>query len=198
MSRRPPPVLSAARAPSITTRRGDGGTTRLPAFGELPKHHPRIEALGALDELVCALGLARAASSLPARLRREIAALQRDLFRLGNALAGTRLPAPAARRLLARWSRRCAVLERSAAWPAGFVLPGATEAGARLDVARAAARRLERRVCALAADGLGERAALAALNRLSDYLWLLARAAEPEPDLLDDRARRRAPPGATR
>ncbi len=185
-----------ARRPTIATRHGDGGQTRLPACGEVPKHHPRVQVLGALDELVCALGLARATRGLDPQLRTEIAALERNLFRLGSGLAGTRSAGPIARALLARWSRRCAALERTLAWPAGFVLPGASEAGARLDLARAVARRLERHVSALGASDAIPASLLAALNRLSDYLWLLARAAEPEPDLLDERARRRAPPSS--
>ncbi|MCX7818544.1 MAG: cob(I)yrinic acid a,c-diamide adenosyltransferase [Kiritimatiellae bacterium] len=183
-----------AAAPTITTRRGDRGTTHLPGHGKLPKHHPLVEALGALDELVCALGLARATPEAPAELRNELLRLQRELFRLGAQLAGARRARTAAAALLRRWTRRAQELEQTVAWPAGFVLPGATSIGAHLDSARAAARRLERRVSALAADAPPPVAMSAALNRLSDYLWLLARAVEPLPDLLDERARRHTPP----
>lgn len=172
--------------------------TALPLCGEVPKHDPRVEVLGALDELVCALGMVRAVSGLSHALRDELMKLQRDLFRLGSFLAGASPARALARQLLARWNRRCASLERTVPWPTGFVLPGATEAGARLDVARAAARRLERRYCSLAAVHPLNPSLTAALNRLSDYLWLLARAAEPQPDLLDERTRRGVPLGIPR
>ena len=168
---------------SITTRVGDRGTTRT-LFGEtLPKSDRRIDACGQVDELVSALGLARAtAGDLP--LNAELLELQTTLFRLAAEISAgvqhahcldKRLDASAVRVLDARRRR----LEKSVAAVRGFILPGETLLGAHLDLARTVARRCERSVVALVACGeFRNRHALIWLNRLSDILWLLARQAE--------------------
>lgn len=162
---------------SITTRTGDDGTTRLFSGERVPKTDPRLEALGDLDELVSALGVARA-QALPEDLREALLVTQRELFELGAELASTRSGRLGAD-FLARLEKRRDDLEARTPHPEGFILPGETAAGAQIDVARSIARRLERRVAAL---GGGERPANPVhgvwLNRLSDYLWLMARAAE--------------------
>ena len=175
---------------SITTRVGDRGTTRLYSGEEVPKHDLRIEAAGAVDEVVSALGVARATATR-ASTREAIERLQRELFLAGSEFAtvparvtGLRPRIDAAR--VRTFERRRRTLERRVDHPAGFILPGASETAAHLDLARAIARRLERRATELSGRGdLANPHLLVWLNRLSDYLWLLARSEEEFPTLKD-------------
>ena len=166
---------------SMTTGAGDGGDTFLLSGERVAKDCLRIEACGHLDELVAALGVARAAAQPPA-VQRELLALQRALFVVGAELSAT----PAGRRRLQRRvdSRMVQALEaRRRALEKhrpshGFVLPGDTLAEAYLHLARAVARRCECRVVALARrNEMTNPHLLAWLNRLSYVLWLLARSA---------------------
>ena len=178
------------KKPSITTKAGDRGTTRLFSGEEVPKHASRVEALGAVDETVSALGVARAAAQR-IETRDAIRRVQKDLFTVGAEIA-TSLDALdlLSRRIdaamLADLDARRDALEAVTPWPQGFVVPGANPASAHLDHARAVARRLERRVTSLVDEGvIANRTLVVWLNRLSDYLWLLARSEEERPDLLD-------------
>ena len=178
------------RKASITTGTGDRGTTRLFSGEEVPKHAERIEALGTVDEVVSILGLARAFARNDTT-RAAICELQRDLFVVGAEIATSSGAAGRLRRrmdtaMLEDLDRRREALEAATPWPSGFIVPGATPGAAHIDHARSVARRLERRVTLLAEDGtLANRTLPVWLNRLSDYLWLLARSEEDRPDLLD-------------
>ena len=169
----------------ITTRRGDAGRTRLFSGEEVSKASSRPEAYGDLDELVSVLGLAKVKvehPGLPGRLEQ----LQRELFVVGTELAmSTEKREKMSERIGAGHAERLTdaarEVEGSIPSPAGFVLPGGTEAAAVLDIARTVSRRLERRVVDMADKGLVDNPhMLAWLNRLSDYLWLLARLEEGE------------------
>ena len=93
----------------------------------------------------------------------------------------SRIDADAVNRLDVARSR----LEASIEMPRGFVLPGGTHASAHLDLARAIARRCERRVCALQSESYIDNPQMIAwFNRLSDYLWLLARAENDAPEMV--------------
>lgn len=172
---------------SIATRKGDDGTTALLYGQRVPKHHPQIEAVGACDELNAALGAAKALCPSAAR-RDELTAIQRDLVALMGELAcaesdTARYAASNFRRLhaddLARVDAGVAHLESLGLDYKGWATPGANPPAAALEVARTAARRAERRVCALPATGRHVRPLLQQyLNRVSDLLWLLAREAE--------------------
>jgi ATP:cob(I)alamin adenosyltransferase len=167
----------------ITTKTGDAGRTRLFSGEEVSKASPRPEAYGDLDELVSMLGLAKAKVQHP-ELAAILEQLQRDLFVAGSELAMTaeklgglsaRIDAAYAERLTVA----AATAEARIPPPTGFILPGGTEAAAVRDVARTIARRLERRVVEMTDGGLVENPHLLVwLNRLSDYLWLLARLEE--------------------
>lgn len=162
----------------ITTKTGDDGTTGLWSGQRVPKDDIRIEACGEADELSSLLGFARLAARLP-ETAAALEALQRDLVRVGGELASSEPPfkdpiLPADEESL---TARIAELESRAGFDA-FVLPGRTEGSARIDLARTAARRLERRVVALARARPVSGALRRWLNRLSDYLFLLARAEE--------------------
>jgi cob(I)alamin adenosyltransferase len=181
----------------IYTRKGDDGTTGLWYGGRVPKHHLRPEAYGSIDEAGSALGLARAAADKGSELYADILRVQNELFVAGAELA----TAPeAAERLEPGVSKTTAeMVDRLESdidrymdrvdLPPKFVIPGGTELSARLDVARAAVRRAERRVAALKDAGeLVDEIVVTYLNRLSDALFAMARFAdEPDPELFQGR-----------
>lgn len=165
----------------IYTKTGDDGQTGLFGGGRVSKAHARVEAYGAVDELNSVIGLALAQLS-DAQASQRLALVQSDLFAIGAHLAtpaetrGKRpqLPdLPGARvEQMEQWMD-----ELDAALPElrVFILPGGTVAGATLHVARSVARRAERRVIALAGQDTVDSGIVVYLNRLSDYLFLLAR-----------------------
>ena len=176
----------------IYTRKGDDGTTGLWYGGRVPKSHLRPEAYGSVDEAASALGLARA-SCQDEELYADILRIQNELFVAGAELA----TAPeAAGRLEAGVSKvTAAMVERlegdidrymeRVELPPKFVIPGGTDLSARLDVARAAVRRAERRVVDLE---LADDTVLTYLNRASDAIYAMARYAdEPDPELFEGR-----------
>lgn len=163
----------------IYTKTGDGGQTSLFGGGRVAKTHLRVEAYGTVDELNSLLGLARALSPSE-RGDAWLADAQNQLFHLGADLA-TPLSAKA------DWITRIAAAdiewlelsidEMSAelAPLQNFILPGGVGAAAALQAARAVCRRAERRIVALAeSETLGE-FTLPYVNRLSDWLFTLAR-----------------------
>jgi cob(I)alamin adenosyltransferase len=169
------------RLTRIYTRAGDAGETSLGEGSRVPKTDPRIEAYGTVDELNSFLGLALS-GELADEFRPWLEQIQNDLFDLGADLA---VPLDDDRRERLRvtegqveWLEELCDLVNARLEPLkSFVLPGGTEAAARLHVARAVCRRAERRSVALAeAQGVNP-SALAYLNRLSDLLFILARAA---------------------
>ena len=172
--------------PSITTRRGDDGTTDLLFGRRIAKNDPRLEAVGAIDELNAALGWAKACSESDS-VRETLTRVQEDLIGLMGEISCE----PADR---ARYRERFPCLESAALERVdgeierleahglkfvGWALPGAGPAAASLDLARTTARRAERRLLDLRDRGMpppelhGQY-----INRVSDLLWLLARHAE--------------------
>ena len=169
------------RLNKIYTRTGDDGTTGLVDGSRVAKHDARTEAIGAVDEANSALGLA--ASVLEGEAGKDVQRLQNDLFDLGADLATPGedfAPSETVLRVVpaqAEWlERRIDALNENLAPLRSFILPGGSEAAARVHVARAAVRRAERAMTALAAEAPVNPAALAFVNRLSDYLDVLARA----------------------
>ena len=171
----------------IYTRGGDAGQTSLGDGTRVPKSDPRIEAFGTVDELNSVIGLALAAG-VPADVRAWLARIQNELFDLGADLS---VPLEAERERLRVDDGQVRALEElcdvaNAGLPPlrSFVLPGGTEAAALLHLARTVCRRAERLVVRLAETSSVNPVALAYLNRLSDLLFILARAANagaPEP-----------------
>jgi len=165
----------------IYTRTGDDGTTGLLAPGRVGKDCPRIEAYGTVDELNAALGVARASGLDPAA-DQAIGQIQDDLFVVGSALAD---PNPEGRFYHAVTTEKVANLEQiidrfEAELPplTQFILPGGTPGAAELHLGRTICRRAERQVIRLIHQP-GEHVAhevLVYLNRLSDLLFVLARA----------------------
>ncbi|MDZ4274475.1 MAG: cob(I)yrinic acid a,c-diamide adenosyltransferase [Erythrobacter sp.] len=168
----------------IYTRTGDDGTTGLVDGSRLPKHAARMEAIGAVDEANAALGFAlRKLNGAPAD---SVLRIQNDLFDLGADLATPAenddfTPSDMTLRIVqsqVAWlEERIDALTAVLAPLTSFILPGGTEAAARLHLARTATRRAERAMTALAATEPTNPAALRYINRLSDYLFVLGRAA---------------------
>jgi cob(I)alamin adenosyltransferase len=166
----------------IYTRTGDDGTTGLVDGSRLPKHAARMEAIGAVDEANSAIGWAVCALGESAHAA-ALARIQNDLFDLGADLAtpGTDFtPSEMVLRIVAGqavWLEQAIDDLNERLGPlTSFILPGGSEAAARIHVARAAVRRAERAMTALDAQDCANPAALAYVNRLSDYLFVLARA----------------------
>ncbi len=172
---------------SIATRTGDDGTTSLLYGQRVPKDHPQVEAVGALDELNAALGVAKA-SRPPGLDHPGLEQIQRDLVALMGEVscAQTDIVRYAGSNFakigddeLTRLDNALAALEACGLKLDGWATPGANPHAAALDVARTAARRAERRLVGLAAHGRVLRPVLLRyVNRLSDLLWLMAREAE--------------------
>jgi cob(I)alamin adenosyltransferase len=163
---------------SITTKSGDDGSTGLWSGERVGKDDPRIEICGDIDELSSLLGFARLAATLGPS-REALEALQRDLLRLAGELASVD---PAFTDPIQSWDEEGLTAKTRALEAAipflGFVLPGRTEGSARIDLARTVARRVERRVVALSRTAPVSDILRRYLNRLSDYLFMLARAEE--------------------
>ena len=181
----------------IYTRKGDDGSTSLWYGGRVPKFDGRPEAYGSVDEAASALGLCRAACEPGTELYADILRMQNELFVAGAELAtapeaSERLESGVSRITGEMVDRLEADIDRymeRVDLPPKFVIPGGTELSARLDLARAALRRAERRVTALKhEDGLADDTVLAYLNRASDALFAMARFAdEPDPELFEGR-----------
>lgn len=170
----------------IYTRTGDAGTTGLVDGSRLPKHDVRMEAIGAVDEANSALGLAAAILGDNEHAQ-QLFRIQNDLFDLGADLATPSTedddfaPSEMVLRMVAaqtEWLEQAIDAANANLEPlTSFVLPGGSEASARLHVARAATRRAERAMTAMAEQLRTNPQALAYINRLSDYLFVLARTA---------------------
>ena len=169
----------------IYTRTGDKGETALGSGRRVPKDSLRIEAYGTVDEANAAIGLARlhVVGALEAALGR----IQNDLFDLGADLCVPEEGDPAARPALRvseaqtlRLESEIDELNAALAPLSSFVLPGGTPAAAYLHLARTVARRAERIMVALTRSEKVGASALRYVNRLSDYLFVAARAANAE------------------
>jgi cob(I)alamin adenosyltransferase len=183
----------------IYTRGGDSGATSHPGGGRVPKSHPHVELVGALDELNSHLGMAAAhlaALALPALdpVDETVRAAQREIFGLTAALfreaeATIEPPGPAAAAPpVVDLERKMDALDADLPPLASFILPGGRVAAASLHVARTVARRAERALAAAVPSPApyAWRTAQAYLNRLADYLFVAARAvnhAAGEPDV---------------
>ena len=159
----------------VYTRMGDAGETGLVGGARVGKDHPRIEAIGAVDELNAALGIVRTHGvSFDALLGQ----IQHALFELGADLA---TPAASTSRISATHAQALEEEIDQASGPLAelknFILPGGCPAAASLHWARCVCRRAERKLVALRADETLPAEPLIYLNRLSDLLFVLARAA---------------------
>ena len=185
---------------SIVTKTGDHGTTGLMYGRRVSKCHPRVEAYGTVDELNAAIGLARASAEADFA-RDHLLAIQKDLVVLMGELAtsvedlprylkdGFPLVTQAMTGAMDGMIKELEVVEASFK---GWATPGSSVPSAALDVARTVCRRAERRVCELQDGGqLHNVEIVIYLNRLSDFLWLLARRSERQPSVDTSRPSRK-------
>ncbi|MDD4880300.1 MAG: cob(I)yrinic acid a,c-diamide adenosyltransferase [Gallionellaceae bacterium] len=157
----------------IVTRTGDDGSTGLADGRRVQKHDPRIEALGAVDELNSCVGLL-AAEPLDDDTAALLAAIQNDLFDLGGELALPERPQVGDDHLR-RLETAVEALNASLPPLAEFILPGGSRPAALAHVCRSVCRRAERRLSTLAETELLAPGPGKYLNRLSDLMFVLAR-----------------------
>jgi cob(I)alamin adenosyltransferase len=168
------------RLTRIYTRGGDQGETSLGDGSRVSKLDCRIGAFGTVDELNAQIGLALA-GELPAEFRTVLGRVQNELFDVGADLSVPYGVGDGRLRvtdgLIAQLERDCDRLNADLPELKSFVLPGGTEAAARLHVARTVCRRAEREALATSHEVEINPLVLVYLNRLSDLLFILARAA---------------------
>lgn len=155
----------------LYTKKGDGGRASTITRMNIPKNSPIFELLGTLDEFTSALGVAK--RKAPASLAPLLEEIQGHVIALNGELAGGQKFATGEK--VRQLEAAIDSLMENVPPFSGFILPGGSEGGAALDLARAVARRAER--CAVAASQTGgvNRDVLAWMNRLSDLLYALAR-----------------------
>lgn len=171
----------------IYTRRGDDGTTGLFHGGRVAKDAAGPEAYGAVDEAVSALGIARASAS--GDLATEILAIQRQLFVAAAELATNPVKRDMLENGVSKVSQpmidgleeRIDAVVAERGMPTEFVVPGGNPVAAAIDAARSIVRRSERRAVTWEGEsGAAGSLVVAYLNRLADYLYMLARSVEGE------------------
>ena len=176
----------------IYTKGGDRGETHLGDMSRVSKSHPRVEAYGTVDELNATLGVALLAPGLPASFARWLGRVQNDLLDVGADLS---VPAPTegAPDATRKGQVRLRVTDEYAQWLEqvcdevnakleplrSFVIPGGTPVSAQLHICRTVCRRAERRAIAIGEECNPE--VIRYLNRLSDMLFILSRAANDDP-----------------
>ncbi|WP_301116118.1 cob(I)yrinic acid a,c-diamide adenosyltransferase [Pusillimonas sp. (ex Stolz et al. 2005)] len=173
----------ATRLTIITTRGGDSGDTGLGDGSRIRKDAPRVAAMGDVDELNSAVGLLRA-ESLPAEVDAILRRVQNDLFDVGAQLCIPGHTAVAEKQIVAL-EKALALYNAELGPLKEFILPGGTRSAALAHMARTICRRAERSVVSLLVDATGDltkdqdrpdRLLVQYLNRLSDLLFVLARA----------------------
>lgn len=173
----------------IVTRSGDDGTTGLGDGSRVPKTHPRIVAIGDIDELNATIGLAVAHPEAPAEAVDELRKIQNDLFDIGGQLCfppGDPASDDPSSELTVGTdyvARLDQLIEQTVGkQPAvdSFILPGGTLFAAALHLARTVCRRTERQVLVLHESQPVPATIRQYLNRLSDYLFVAARRANDD------------------
>jgi cob(I)alamin adenosyltransferase len=159
------------------SRKGDDGYTGVLGKGRLPKSHPRLEAIGTIDEASAALGLVRAVCQSP-HTAELLLAIQRDLYTLMAEVAASLENAPRFQIINAdrvTWlEQQIDLISTTVELPREFTVSGNTFTGAALDLARTIVRRAERRLAELLHQGEIENADLLRyINRLSSLCYVL-------------------------
>ena len=174
----------------IYTRQGDDGTTGLIGGSRVRKCEHRLDCTGTVDELNAALGLA--AVALEGEIRSLVNQIQHDLFALGSHLAN---PEPSSsqaeslpvieEQMISRLEMQIDSAEAELPPLRNFILPGGSEAAARLHLARTICRRAERVVVDFSMDRPISPLIVTYLNRLSDWLFVHARLANKQAGVRD-------------
>jgi cob(I)alamin adenosyltransferase len=164
----------------IYTKGGDKGTTSLGSGDRVPKHDPRVAAYGTIDEANAAIGIARL--HVDAELDAILGRIQNDLFDLGADLCRPDdKPGTTSLRVIEsqveRLEREIDAMNAKLSPLQSFVLPGGSAAAAYLHLARTVVRRAERDITTLAENAPVNGAVIRYVNRLSDHLFVAARAA---------------------
>jgi len=174
----------------IYTKGGDAGETSLFGGTRVSKSDARVDAYGEVDELNACLGAARAALD-DVDLEQAVVLIQQELFAVGARLAdpstriaGRVVKAAVTPEAVQRLELTIDRLEQELPPLRRFILPGGGTAGALLHLARTICRRAERRVVALGPDAV-EAIIIVYLNRLSDLLFMMARAANRRAGILE-------------
>jgi len=166
--------LFLMRVSKVITKSGDEGQTGLGDGRRVSKTHIRIQAIGSIDHLNSLLGWAMVEAGRP--VKNDLERVQQDLFNLGGELVmpGIELQLLNAERL--QWLEdETEILNKSLPPLTEFILPGGTELSARIHIVRTACRNTERDIVALAETKEDSDLHKVYLNRLSDYLFVLAR-----------------------
>ena len=187
----------------IYTKLGDGGETHLGDMSRVSKLHPRVEAYGTVDELNATIGVTLLQPEMPEKFAEWLRRVQNDLLDLGADLSVPATAEDDAGQARARlrvdggytgWlEQACDEVNATLEPLRSFVIPGGTPAAAYLHVCRTVCRRAERRTIAVGAEVNPE--VVRYLNRLSDLLFILSRAANIATDG-SDRAEPLWEPGA--
>ena len=163
------------RLSKIYTRTGDDGSTGLGSGDRVPKDSLRVEAYGTVDELNSLIGVVLATPKLDTDISDVLTKVQHQLFDLGGELS---IPGTTAITATAVDAIEQALDQLNENLPPlkDFVLPGGTRVAAECHVARTVCRRAERRLCTLSREETVNEISLQYLNRLSDLLFVMARA----------------------
>jgi len=176
----------------IYTRTGDSGTTSLGDLSRTSKTDPRLIAYADVDEANSVIGVVLATTELPPAIRAALLRIQNELFDVGADLCTPVVEDPQVPPLrveeayVQRLESECDLFNEALPALRSFILPGGTPAAAQLHVARTVVRRAERSTW-VALHAHGESMSLLPatyLNRLSDLLFILARCANPDGDVL--------------
>lgn len=165
----------------IYTRTGDKGTTSLVGGKRVSKTDPRLDAYGTIDELNSFIGLMLSVMDGKAESAENIRWIQQKLFNIGGCLATdtASFPLPDSCKVLSpdveRMEKMIDTVQEGLPEQKSFILPGGTQAASYAHVARTVCRRAERLILALPDDAKAPSELLQYINRLSDYLFVLAR-----------------------
>ncbi|NKQ54885.1 cob(I)yrinic acid a,c-diamide adenosyltransferase [Amycolatopsis sp. K13G38] len=182
----------SVRINRVYTKVGDSGTTALGDGSRVPKTDPRLAAYADVDETNSVIGIALAVGGLSEEIATVLRRVQNDLFDVGADLCAPVVPDPPYPPLritedyVSRLEGWCDQFNERLPKLTSFILPGGTPGAAFLHQARTVARRAERAGWALVEADADRTNALAVkyLNRLSDLLFILARLANPDGDIL--------------
>ena len=165
----------------IYTRTGDNGTTSLVGGKRVSKTDPRLDAYGTIDELNSFIGLMQSVMDNKAEIAENILWIQQKLFNIGGCLATdtTSFELPDSCKVMAadveRIEKMIDALQEGLPEQRSFIMPGGTQAASYAHVARTVCRRAERLILALPDEAKVPSELLQYINRLSDYLFVLAR-----------------------
>jgi len=163
---------------AIYTRAGDKGKTCLLGGKRVLKSNLRIECLGSIDELNCAIGTVLGIRCKVSSEKQELENIQKDLIKVGSLLANTKYSIPDTKYFSGRiksFEKNMDRMDKQLPEIKNFILPGGGEVGARLHLARTICRRTERRIVELNNKEKINKNILAYFNRLSDLLFTMAR-----------------------